>query len=180
MRINLSYSLSRIRNAIRLMSALGLVLLTALNTVQANTAQLITVKFKMQRQPCLVTDGRSGNLVERVEINFGNAVGINHINGSYEKAVLPYNIGCNAGYFDRLRMNFEYTGASFDKNLVQTSNEALGVRFLSNGAVVTAGEWFRIDGFHVPRLEAVLVRKPGAKLQPGKFTAVATLQIDYD
>lgn len=180
MRINLSYSLSRIRNAIRLMSALGLVLLTALNTVQANTAQLITVKFKMQRQPCLVTDGRSGNLVERVEINFGNAVGINHINGSYEKAVLPYNIGCNAGYFDRLRMNFEYTGASFDKNLVQTSNEALGVRFLSNGAVVTAGEWFRIEVLHSPRLEAVLVRKPGAKLQPGKFTAVATLQIDYD
>lgn len=179
MRINLSYSLSRIRNAIRLMSALGLVLLTALNTVQANTAQLITVKFKMQREACHVVGGWTGHH-DLLEINFGNAVGINHINGSYEKAVLPYNIGCNPGYFDRLRMNFEYTGASFDKNLVQTSNEALGVRFLSNGAVVTAGEWFRIDGFHVPRLEAVLVRKPGAKLQPGKFTAVATLQIDYD
>jgi len=180
MRINLSYSLSRIRNAIRLMSALGLVLLTALNTVQANTAQLITVKFKMQRQPCQVVDSRSANLVERVEINFGNAVGINHINGSYKKVELPYSIACNPGYSDRLRMNFEYTGASFDKNLVQTSNEALGVRFLSNGAVVTAGEWFRIEVLHSPRLEAVLVRKPGAKLQPGKFTAVATLQVDYD
>lgn len=78
-------------------------------------------------------------------------------------------------------MTLAITGntAGFDAGLLQTGITGLGVRMLYQGRQLNPGEKVTFTYPVFPALEAVPVRDMTAVLTGGEFSAVATLELDY-
>lgn len=139
----------------------------------ATTVQTITVKMMVLAPACNINGGQP------INVDFGKDVLIDKIDGSYKKTPLDYTLKCSSAEAT-FRMKLEGKPASFDQSLLLTSNDALGVRFLKDGDVMPVNSSGSFTMPAVPRLEAVLVKDDSTQLNPGPFTATATLMIDYN
>lgn len=125
--------------------------------------------------PCTINDGN------QVDVDFGERVGINKVNGVNYRQTLNYQIVCeNSG--DRswaLTLSLSGAQAGFDNEALQSSKENLGIRVYQNDRPFTPGSSLAIDLSSPPRLEAVPVKNAGSTLTEGAFDAWATLRADY-
>ncbi|OKB68823.1 pilus assembly protein [Serratia marcescens] len=125
--------------------------------------------------PCTINDG------SRVDVDFGERVGINKVDGVNYRQVLNYQISCESADSGNWALTLSLSGvaAGFDKDAVLTSKSNLGIRVYQNDRPFTPGSTVAIDLHNPPRLEAVPVKSTGATLTEGAFEAWATLRADY-
>ncbi|VEA61599.1 Minor fimbrial protein prsF precursor [Serratia plymuthica] len=124
--------------------------------------------------PCTINNG------EQVDVDFGNRVGVNKVDGQNYIQTVNYRISCEPG-ISGLAMGLKVTGSAtgFDSAALQTNITDLGIRLLQNGQVFTLNKRIDIDAANPPVLQAVPVKKPGVELKAGAFTVTATLLADY-
>jgi len=157
------------------MSAL---LLAAALSVPPMSSQAADVGYRgtlIVPPPCEINDGN------RVDVDFGNRVGINKVDGDNYRQPINYQISCESGSNGVWAMTLSLGAAAtgFDKEALSTSKTDLGIRIYQNGKAFTPGSTLAIDQANPPRLEAVPVKKAGATLVEGAFEAWATLRADY-
>lgn len=122
----------------------------------------------------------SGN---RVDVDFGDSVGVDSVDGVSNRVPLNYSITCEGSSVDpgTLKLTLTGTVAEFDKNALQTSIADLGVRVYqgSGSTLLTPDVGVAITVNSPPTLEAVLVKKSGSTPAEGAFEAIATLKAEY-
>ncbi|OKP49465.1 pilus assembly protein [Serratia marcescens] len=154
------------------------ILALALAGLSVQAAEEAEMKFRGTLRappPCTLNDGGI------MEINFGQRVGINKVDGVNYRQAVTYRIRCNLN--DSLPWELTLTlkgnATAFDKAALQTDKTDLGIRLYREDEPFEINSSLRIDPANPPRLEAVPVARPGAALSEGAFTATATLQADY-
>lgn len=152
------------------------------SSAAAETAQTsISIKLTVLAPPaCEVTSSGGG----QVEVDFGNNIGINKIDGVNYRQPMNYRIKCATGSVKglALKLTMKGTAADFDstKAALKTNIEGLGIRLYHDGSPLVLNEALTIDKDAPPKLEAVPVKKAGAILQEGEFAATATLLAEYE
>ncbi|MDT3666902.1 fimbrial protein [Cronobacter dublinensis] len=126
--------------------------------------------------PCTISNGQT------IEVDFGNNLGVNKIDGvNYLKRV-EYQVTCEGGYSaSGLAIVIDTTNpAAFDSSAVRTDKTGLGVRILIGSRPATFGTRIPVnDPASPPRIEAVPVQDPVVTLTAGAFDATLTLRTDY-
>ncbi|OQV35963.1 pilus assembly protein [Serratia nematodiphila] len=125
--------------------------------------------------PCSINDGN------QVDVDFGERVGINKVDGVNYRQQMNYQIICENGSSGNWALALSLSGAAagFDNNALITSKSNLGIRVYQNDKVFAPGSTLNIDLANPPRLEAVPVKKADTTLTEGAFEAWATLRADY-
>lgn len=124
--------------------------------------------------PCEVNAGKL------IDVDFGERLGINKIDGIHYLQKVNYSITCMPGVKD-WSMQLILTGepTAFDMAAIQTNNPDLGIRALLNGKGFIMGKSVSVNPADLPVLEMVPVKTPGATLVEGGFEATATLLAVY-
>ncbi|MEX2942710.1 fimbrial protein [Serratia fonticola] len=125
--------------------------------------------------PCTINDDN------RIEVNFGERVGINKVDGVNYRQMMNYQITCQqaASGSWALTLSLNGSAAGFDSEALLTDKANLGIRVYQNDQPFTPNSTLKIDLTNPPRLEAVPVKKAGSPLIEGAFEAWATLRADY-
>lgn len=124
--------------------------------------------------PCVINDN------QQVDVNFGDQVGVNKVDGVNYRIPVNYQITCEGeGSGFALSLRLSGTAAVFDTLALQSDQPDLGIRLYQNDKPFTPNSTLNIDLGTPPRLEAVPVKRDGAMLQEGAFEALATLQASY-
>lgn len=150
--------------------------LAGTNMVQAKEGEAgMTLHGTLIEAPaCSINDGN------RVDVNFGERLGINKVDGVNYRQKLNYQITCEPntnGWF--LILSLSGNVATFDRDALQTDRADLAVRIYQGDKPLTPNTALAIDLAHPPLLEAVPVKRAGATLSEGTFEAWATLRAEY-
>lgn len=124
--------------------------------------------------PCTINDNGL------IDVDFGQRLGINKIDGNNYRQELNYIITCGKGTGWSLKLSLSGGVAGFDEQALQTDKTDLGIRIYQNDKPFRPGSSLNIDINSPPRLEAVPVKKDGAVLTKGAFESWATLRADYE
>lgn len=129
----------------------------------------------LEPPPCRINDGN------QVEVDFGERVGINKVDGVNYRQGLNYQIRCDNAASGNwvLTLSLSGTASGFDKQALATNHSDLGIRIYRDDEPFTPGSVLKITLDNPPELEAVPVKKQGVTLSEGAFEAWATLQADY-
>lgn len=152
------------------------VILTAIIFMFSHQASAlnINVKAKVVMPSCTVNNGNI------IEVDFGDSVAIPFINGVNYRAAVPYTIQCNASAPNVLKLQIEGSGATFNTDALQTSENGLGIIFFRDGQPLAINTKFDVNYTALPTFEAAPIKASGARLNAGTFTAGATLTIYYN
>ncbi|MGG4610150.1 fimbrial protein [Providencia sp. Me31A] len=134
--------------------------------------------------PCEVYgDGGKG---APIRVGF-DEIAIQRIDGQHFRKNWILNVSCDVTLGSNIPIKIEYNGATseFDQQALQTDKVGLGVRLyqVNNGQVVKLNTPYTLtmssNGERQISLYAVPVKNPGITLTPGRFTASATLALNY-
>ena len=141
----------------------------------ANAADMTFHGTLIEPPPCTINDGN------KVEVNFGENVGINKVDGVNYRQLVNYQITCDSTGAGGGTPTLSLIGntSAFDQNALLTNQDNLGIRIYSDDRPFSPGSKLNIDFTNPPRLEAVPVKNVGTALTEGDFEAWATLQADY-
>jgi type 1 fimbria pilin len=158
-----------------LVSALSLALWVGMPAALAADTATITVRVTiMAPPPCVINDN---NLIE---VNFGDDVLTIRVDGkAYKRKPVTYSVDCSGGPSSAVKMLIEGSGAGFDSEVLQTDQTDFGIALLNNGRRYPINSWLNFDASSPPSLEAVPVKRVGARLQGGAFSAGATMKVEY-
>lgn len=135
--------------------------------------------------PCKVDDS------QRIEVNFGDRLGVNKIDGVAYAKPLEYRLVCEDTSTHGWKLILSLNGdmSPFDGDVFKTTSltankdneNNLGVRiYQANGTVFTPNSQLEItDAQNPPVLMAVPVKRPGSVLVEGGFETLVTLQAHY-
>lgn len=123
--------------------------------------------------PCTISSG--SNIVT----DFGD-MGTKTIDGVNHRKRVNYTINCAAGTWPgEMVMKVTGVATTFDSAAVNSSVPDLGIKLLRNSVPFVLNTQVVIDPAAPPVLEAVPVKRSGALLGSGSFTATATLLAQY-
>jgi len=146
---------------------------TAQPVMAAGSTSTITVKVVLTAPPCEVNNN------QLIEVNFGNDVLTTRVDGDYKKRPVPYSIQCPPGAPAAMKMQVEGTGAVFDGEVLLTQITDFGIEIQTNGRRLPLNSWVNFSYPNWPPLEAVPVKRSGASLAGGYFSAGATMKVEY-
>ncbi|WP_419246386.1 fimbrial protein [Serratia sp. NFX21] len=155
-----------------LCAACLILLTTAIPSVEATTST-ITVKVTITAPPCEINNNKL------IEVDFGNDVLTTRVDGNYKKRPVDYSVQCKGGSSNSVRMLIEGDGAVFDGDVLLTNKTDFGIEIRSNGNRMPIKRWLNFTYPNWPTLEAVPVKRPGATLTGGPFSAGATMKVEY-
>ncbi|WP_085841590.1 fimbrial protein [Enterobacter asburiae] len=159
-------------------SLLSLILLGATGTVRADEPRNLEFKGTLVTPPaCSISN--DGTVVT----DFGDKVGVRKVaSGAYREDV-DVTLHCEEnGNAWQLLLTVTGNAAGFDADsatVVTPEQTDLGVKLLLGGSPFRLGEPVKVNAGGLPKLEALLVQRPGAELEEGGFTAQATLRAEY-
>ncbi|WP_316248965.1 fimbrial protein [Erwinia persicina] len=133
----------------------------------------VTVKVTVAAVPCEI------NHNDLIEVKFGNDVMTTRVGGDYKKMPIVYSVQCQGGTSNAVRMLIEGNGAAFDGDVLGTAKTDFGIALLNNGNRMPINTWLNFTYPDWPKLEAVPVKRPGASLTGGPFSAGATMKVEY-
>ena len=133
----------------------------------------ISVTVILTAPPCVINNN---NLIE---VNFGNDVLTTLVDGNYKKMQVPYTVQCPPGAPSAMNIRIEGTGAAFNHNVLTTNITNFGIAISSNGASLPINSSKSFTYPNWPQLEAVPVKRPGATLSGGVFSAGAVMKVEY-
>ncbi|WP_242526794.1 fimbrial protein [Serratia ureilytica] len=123
--------------------------------------------------PCTINGGK------KIDVDFGDRVGVNKVDGQNYRQTLDYSITCERGALPWQMTLTLKGGVSFERATLQTNKPDLGIRIYQNDMPFIINTPLNIVPGNLPLLEAVPIAKPGSTLTEGAFSATATLQADY-
>lgn len=126
--------------------------------------------------PCTINDGN------QVEVDFGDRVGINKVDGENYRQQLNYQITCDkaSGGTWALKLSLSGDAAGFNKEALMTNKTGLGIRVYQGDKPFSPNSSVKINLVNPPRLEAVPIKQAGVMLTEGVFETWATLRADYE
>lgn len=133
----------------------------------------VTVKVRVVAMPCEINNN---NLIE---VNFGNDVMTTRVDGEYKKMPINYTLQCQGGASNAVRMLIDGQGAAFDGGVLKTNKSDFGIELLNSGKRLPINGWLNFTYPNQPTLEAVPVKRSGARLSGGAFSASATMKVEY-
>lgn len=126
--------------------------------------------------PCTISKGA------KVEVDFGEDLGVNKIDGvNYTKPV-DYTVDCDEDYVaNQLAIVIETTSPTiFDPSAVATDKNGLGIKVMIGTQPVTFAQPIAVDDPTSPPVISVApVKDPAITLEEGAFEAFMTLRTDY-
>lgn len=114
------------------------------------------------------------------EIDFGDTVGVNHIDGVRYQQRIPISIVCRTPPGKQLELAFSGITSNFDASALFTGIEDLGIRIMQNNQPIIINQRFTLDDATQPVFYAVPVKRAGSDLKSGRFNALATLIIQSE
>ncbi|MEX2950832.1 fimbrial protein [Serratia fonticola] len=149
----------------------------ALCAISVNDCYAVNMSFKgtlIEPPPCTVNGGLD------INVSF-NKVGVNKIDGDAYRQDIVLKLDCIAAAppWTLALMLSTTSVASFSSSTIQSSIEGLGIKVYLDGQPLPFDKAIEINPSQLPRLEAVPISYPGVELTEGKFTASATLAVQY-
>ncbi|WP_162302916.1 fimbrial protein [Serratia sp. P2ACOL2] len=127
--------------------------------------------------PCIINGGQV------IEVNFGDDLVTSRIDGRNYRKDIEYTLDCRNAGANTVQMQIQGTGASFDGKVLATLERTdLGIALKTDDGpsnFLNINTWLKIQFGTTPRLGAVPVKAEGSQLQPGSFSAGATMLIEY-
>ena len=121
------------------------------------------------------------NSGQRQTVDFGDAVGIYHIDGKHYEQPVPFSIDCKnyaGGEMPAMTLTAEGTVTSFNESALATNVNGLGIELRSNGKALSLNKAVDLDYDHLPSLSAVPVADPSVELQEQPFSATVRLTVE--
>ncbi|CAI0928022.1 fimbrial protein [Serratia entomophila] len=124
--------------------------------------------------PCTIDNG------QQIEVNFGDRIGVNKVDGQNYLQTVNYEIRCEPGSRGLgLGLKVSAIASAYDRAAIQTNLGDLAIQLQQNGQPMLLNQRIAIDAARPPVLQVVPVQRPGAALSAGAFRATATLLADY-
>lgn len=140
--------------------------------VSAMTTVTVTVTVIMP-PPCTINGDRV------IDVNFGSDVVTNRVNGANYLQVVDYTLECNGNTSNAMKLRIQGTPTAFDSGALQTNISDFGIALRANSQPLKINNWVNFTYPNKPLLEAVPVKRAGATLAGGDFSAGATLLVHY-
>lgn len=140
----------------------------AANTLTATVVLTLTIVAP----PCVINDNRP------IEVEFGDVM-TTRVDGNNYRMPVNYTLDCKNAPSSAMKLQVKGTGAGFDGTVLQTSNSALGIKLQAGATKLPVNTWMNFISSNKPELWAVPVKQSAATLTGGEFTAVATMNVDY-
>lgn len=138
----------------------------------ANTATLKVSLTVIAPPACIINDNNN------IEINFGDVMTTN-IDGVNYRMPLDYSLSCDESSRNAMQLIVSGVGAKFDDSVLETSNPGLGIIIQNETSKANINQWIKFDYPKKPALWVVPVKDPSIELEPGLFTATATIKVAY-
>ncbi len=124
--------------------------------------------------PCKIGGG------DLIDINFGERIGINKVDGVNYLETIKYEITCedDAVGLD-LTLTLSGPKVNYDNAVLQSNLMGLGIKVLQDGHPFILDKSIIVDPKKPPKLEAVPVKMPGATLTADAFVVMAVLLAEY-
>ncbi|WP_257017577.1 fimbrial protein [Serratia fonticola] len=123
--------------------------------------------------PCTINNNQT------IWVDFGDEVMTTRIDGVNYKQTIAYSLSCDIQKSNDLKMRIQGGTAGFGTGLLGTNKGDLGIALYYGTQRLNINTWFNYTYPNQPVLYAVPVKRSGATLTGGEFTASATLLIDY-
>jgi len=147
--------------------------LPALRDGADNGTVTVTIKgILLEAPPCVINNNQP------IDVNFGDNLNISKIDGSNFIKTVDYSLTCNGNSSNDMTLSIEGNATDFDAAALQTNMGDLGVELQHDGSKVNIGEAMSFTYPTLPVLQAVPVKRTGATLAPGEFSAGATMVVD--
>jgi len=146
--------------------------LYAIKAVADTTTMTVKVTV-VAPPPCIINGDRM------IEVDFGSSVVTVEVDGvSYLKTV-DYSLDCQGGPSNAMKLQVRGTPTDFNNNALQTNIADLGILLRVNNAQVAINDWVNFTYPDKPVISVAPVKRPGATLPGGDFSAGATLVVVY-
>ncbi len=172
-------------NFIKIIKRLFLVFMTLINTLIiffsgfcfAETYSL-TIKVDIIESTCDVYGEKGpGN---PIEVSFGE-ININNFTSELYLKNIDYFLDCGDKSLSNpsLKLKFERPSASFNTDLIETSNPNLGLRIQADNKPLLLNEYHNFTYYRKPSLTVSPVLNKGTEIELGLFTATGMLKVEY-
>jgi len=160
----------------------GLMAVVPLSARSVTDAFFVSVKLTVVVEPCVINNNQP------IKVEFGDVmtsqVGSADQVGSAEYLRrVDYQLDCPQGASTAMKMQIVGSGAFFDSDVLQTKpneiSEVLAIELRQGNTKLPINKWLNFTYPNKPDLWAVPVKKRGATLKGGEFTATATMKVDY-
>lgn len=142
-------------------------------TAVADTATVTLKVTVVAPPPCIINGDRV------IEVDFGSNVLTVEVDGvNYLKAV-DYSLDCQGGPSNAMKLQVKGTPTAFDSSALQTNIADLGIQLRVNNVQLAINDWVNFTYPNKPAISVVPVKRPGATLPGGDFSAGATLVVVY-
>lgn len=161
-------------NLRRYLPGCGLAVLVSFGSqVQAATTINVTVTI-VAPPPCIINNNKL------IEVEFGDDVIATRIDGSYKKRPVVYSFECKNAPSNAMKIQIKGTqGTGFASHVLRTDRAGLGVALLRNSKPQPINTWVNFLSPNQPEFEAALVKQDGTTLRGGRFSAGATMMVEY-
>ncbi|WP_332768597.1 fimbrial protein [Pseudomonas koreensis] len=146
---------------------------TTVHPVMAASHSTINVIVILTAPPCEINHNKL------IEVNFGNDVLTTLVDGNYKKMPVPYTVQCPTGATSAMSIRIEGTGAAFDPDVLMSNITDFGIAISSNGTSLPINSSKNFTYPNWPQLEAAPVKRRGATLSGGVFSAGAVMKVEY-
>ena len=151
-------------------------LIFSFNSMAGSDNVSFNVTFNIVAKTCSVNNDQN------ITVDFG-LMNVNDIDGvRYEKDII-YILTCdNNASVDNpaLKLQFSGVGASFNSDLLSTSEPYLGIRLKQRGINLPMNSWVSFTYNDQPNITAVPIKSGNAGLDDGDFSASATFSVEYE
>lgn len=131
------------------------------------------VKVTIAQETCVVNDNNP------IAVDFKMVV-IKNIDGINYQEDIPYTLDCpKAALSQKLRLQFSGTGSNFNKDILRTSENDLGLRFRINDVDMDLNSWQDFSYGSLPKLTVVPYKSSLGGISAGEFNASATFSVEY-
>ncbi|CAI1543189.1 TPA: fimbrial protein [Serratia fonticola] len=141
----------------------------------AQAVTTVTVRITVVAPPCVINGGGT------LEVDFGNDVLTNRVDGSNYRRPIPYSVQCSGNTTNAMTLQIQGSQAGFGYNVLQTNKADLGIALFITDANIPLPFDMAFQ-FTYPKLlvlSAAPIKRPGSTLTAGTFSAGATLKVDY-
>lgn len=125
--------------------------------------------------PCTINGG------DIIDVNFGDKVGVNKVDGINYLEPINYRVNClpGVGKWSMNLMVISLPPPDYDSSAIPSDVADLSIRVLSNGKPLELNKLIPVSPLNFPAIEVVPVKRPGVTLPEGPFVARATLLVAY-
>lgn len=148
-------------------------LLLAAHPVWPAAQQVIALNVILVAPACEINEGRP------INVDFGDNLQAPRLNGQNYMQRIDYQLSCPEATTTGLTLTLSGEPAEFDGTALTTSVADVAIRLLHNGMPVALNQPIALDTPQPPQLHAVPIKREGAIIAKGRFSATATLRAGY-